>query len=123
MKTQGESEAEISKGVNQIYRGLLGRGADNIQTNVVGAVVIVMLQNVLTASEIQVAKTAQGRVVIKEMCTAIVENAAPQFSEAVKLATGVEVIDMHHDISIKTGRELLVFSLTKAPTYRKAHGK
>jgi uncharacterized protein YbcI len=82
-----------------------------------------MLQNVLTASEIQVAKTARGRVVIKEMCTAIVENAEPQFSEAVKRATGVEVIDMHHDISIKTGRELLVFSLTKAPTYRKAHGK
>jgi uncharacterized protein YbcI len=123
MKTQGETEAEISKGVNQIYKGLLGRSTSNIRTNIVDAVVIVMLQNVLTAAEIQVAKEAQGRVIIKEMCTAVIDNSAPQFSEAIERATGVEVVDMHHDISIKTGKEIFVFSLEKAPTYRKANGK
>lgn len=119
MKTQGEIEAEVSKGVNQIYIGLLGRGASNIQTNVVGAMVIVALQNVLTAAEIQAAKTATGRALIKEMCGVIVENSAPQFIQVVQLATGISVVDMHHDISAKTGKEILVFSLERNPKYRK----
>jgi uncharacterized protein YbcI len=123
VQTQGESEAEISKGVNQIYKGLLGRSASNICTNIVDTVVIVMLQNALTAAEIHVAKEAQGRVIIKEMCTAIIDNSAPQFINAVELATRVKVVDMHHDISIKTGKEIFVFSLEKAPTYRKVNGK
>ena len=123
MKTQGETEAEISKGVNQIYKGLLGRSTSNIRTNIVAELVIVVLQNVLTSAEISVTKTGYGQTMIKEMCGVVVDNSAPQFSEAVKLATDVDVIDMHHDISIKTGKEIFVFSLEKAPTYRKANGK
>ena len=119
MKTQGESEAEISKGVNQIYKGLLGRSTSNIRTNVIGSLVIVVLQNVLTVSEIQVSKNAQGRVVVKEMCVAIIENTGPQFIQMIQLATGVQVIDMHHDLSLKTGKEIFVFSLEKEPKYRK----
>jgi uncharacterized protein YbcI len=113
MKTQSESELEISKGVNQVYEGLLGRRTNNIKTSVFGAIVIVMLQNVLTAGETQVAKTARGRILIKDTCTAIVENAESQFIQIVQLATGVDVIDLHHDISIRTGKEIFVFSLDK----------
>jgi uncharacterized protein YbcI len=123
MKTQGEIEAEVSKGVNQIYLGLLGRGAKNIQTNVLGATVLVVLQNVLTAAEIQVAKTPEGRKIIKEMCCAVVANSQVQFIAAVTVATGEDVIDMHHDISIKTGKEILVFSLANPLTCRKSNGK
>jgi uncharacterized protein YbcI len=119
VKTQGESEAEISKGLNQIYKGLLGRSTSNIRTNVVDSLVIVVLQNVLSVSEIQVSKNAQGRVVVKEMCVAIIENSGPQFIQMIQLATGVQVIDMHHDLSLKTGKEIFVFSLEKEPKYRK----
>jgi uncharacterized protein YbcI len=119
MKTQGESEAEISKGVNQIYKGLLGRSTSNIRTNVFGSLVVVVLQNILTVSEIQLSKNARGRVVVKEMCVAIIENTGPQFIQIIQLATGVQVIDMHHDLSLKTGKEIFVFSLEKEPKYRK----
>lgn len=119
MKTQGESEAEISKGVNQIYKGLLGRSTSNIRTNVFGSLVVVVLQNVLTVSEIQAVKNERGRVVVKEMCVAIIENTSPQFIQMIQLATGVQVIDMHHDLSVKTGKEIFVFSLEKEPKYRK----
>jgi hypothetical protein len=30
---------------------------------------------------------------------------------------------MHHDISVKTGKEVFVFSLVHPPTYRKKNGK
>jgi uncharacterized protein YbcI len=119
MKTQGESEAEVSKGLNQIYKGLLGRSTSNIRTNVVGSLVIVVLQNVLTVYEIQAVKNERGRVLVKEMCVAIIENNGPQFIQMIQLATGVQVIDMHHDLSLKTGKEIFVFSLEKEPKYRK----
>jgi uncharacterized protein YbcI len=123
MKTQGESEAEISKGMQQIYIGLLGRrGADDIKTHVVNSTVLVLMTNVLTATELTVAKTPEGRRLIKEMCCSVVENSSAQFINNVVEATGVDVIDMHHDISVKTGKEVFVFSLSKEPTYRKKHG-
>lgn len=123
MKTQGEIEAEVSKGVNQIYKGLLGRSAENIRTHVVNATVLVILQNALTAAEIHVAKTTDGRKLIKEMCCAVVENSQSQFVTAVEAAVEIKVNDMHHDISTDTGKEILVFSLVKAPVYRKKNGK
>lgn len=123
MKTQGEMEAEISKGVNQIYAGLLGRGPKEIKTTIIGAVVLVILQKVLTAAELDVAKTTDGRKIIKEMCMAVVDNSRAQFQEAVLQATANAVLDMHHDISIATGREILVFSLSDPPTYRIPNGK
>jgi uncharacterized protein YbcI len=123
VKTRGEIEAEISKGVNQIYAGLLGRGAKEIKTNIIGANVLVVLQNVLTAAELSVVKTTEGRKIIKEMCCAVVEHSRAQFQMAVVQATARNVIDIHHDISTATGREILVFSLSDPPTYRKPNGK
>ena len=123
MKTQGEMEAEISKGVNQIYAGLLGRGAKEIKTTIIGAGVLVILQNVLTAAELNVTKTTDGRKIIKEMCEAIVNNTRTQFQTAVMQATGQNIVDMHHDISVNTGREIFVFSLAASPTYRIPNGK
>jgi hypothetical protein len=116
-------EAEISKGVNQIYAGLLSRVAKEIRTNIIGAVVLVVLQNVLTAAELSAAKTTNGRRLIKEMCCAVVEHSRAQFQIAVVQATARNVIDTHHDISIATGREILVFSLSDPPTYRKTNAK
>ena len=123
MKTQGEIEAEISKGINQIYVGLLGRGPTNTRTHAIGSTILVMLQNTLTATETNVAKTTDGRRIIKEMCSAVVDSNRAQFKAAVIQATQKDVIDMHHDISISTGREIIVFSLTDAPAYRKTNGK
>ena len=116
-------EAEISKGVNQIYAGLLGRGAKEIKTTIIGAGVLVILQNVLTAAELKVANTTDGRRIIKEMCVAVVDNSRAQFQMAVVQATARNVLDIHHDISIATGREILVFSLSDPPTYRIPNGK
>ena len=112
-------EAEISKGVNQIYAGLLGRGAKDIKTNIIGAAVLVILQNTLTVTQVQIAKTTDGRRIIKEMCEAVVSNTRLQFQTAVMQATAQNIIDMHHDISINTGREIFVFSLAALPNCRK----
>jgi uncharacterized protein YbcI len=35
-------------------------------------------------------------------------------------ATGVKVLSMHHDISTRTGEEVVLFTLTASPDYREA---
>jgi uncharacterized protein YbcI len=115
VKTKSEAEAEISKAINQIYRGLLGRVSENIQTRIFDATVLVVFQNVLTVAEVNASKNITGRKIIKDACLSIVENSQDQFFIAVKLATGADVIDMHHDISIETGKEMLFFSLSSPP--------
>jgi hypothetical protein len=116
-------EAEISKGVNQIYAGLLGREAENIKTYIIKDTVLITLKNVLTTTELQVAKTTEGLRIIKEMCMAVVENNHDQFKESILQATKEEVVDTHHDISIKTGREIFFFLLKTTPEYSKENNK
>ena len=37
--------------------------------------------------------------------------------------TGVKVVSMHHDVSTKTGEEVVLFTLSAAPFFREARKK
>jgi uncharacterized protein YbcI len=41
----------------------------------------------------------------------------------VEKTTGVKVVTMHHDISTKTGEEVVLFTLARSPDFREAKMK
>jgi uncharacterized protein YbcI len=41
----------------------------------------------------------------------------------VEKVTGVKVVTMHHDISTRTGEEVVLFTLTESPSLRIAKKK
>jgi uncharacterized protein YbcI len=126
MKTQGEIEAAIGAGVNRFEQDYMGRGPKHIFTHLIGDILVVRLQGVLTAAEQQLVKTRlpeKGRDLLKQVRTQLVETARPILEAMVVDATGVNVISLHHDVSTKTGEEIIIFTLDESPAFREPKKK
>ena len=121
MKTQGEIEAAISRGISDFERKYMGRGPKSIHAHLIGDLLVVRLQGVLTAAEQQLVKSQsaeKGRDLLKQVRTHLVETARPVMEAMVQEVTGVKVLSLHHDISTVSGEELVVFTLAAAPHFR-----
>ena len=121
MKTQGEIEAAICQGMSRFEQEYMGRGPKDIQTHLIGDLLVVRLFGVLTAAEQQLVKTLhpeKGRDLLKQVRTQLIELARPVMEAMVEEATGVHVISLHHDISTTTGEEVVLFTLEHSPKFR-----
>ena len=126
MKTQGEIEAGVCEGVSRFEQEYMGRGPKSIRTHLIGDVLLVRLQGVLTSAEQQLAKTRQpekGRDLLKQVRTQLIETARPVIEALVREVTGTEVLSLHHDISTVTGEEILVLTLAQSLPLARARKK
>jgi uncharacterized protein YbcI len=121
MKTRGEIEAAICDGITRFEQEYMGRGPKFIHAHLIGDLLLVRLQGVLTAAEQQLVKTLpaeKGRELLKEVRTQLIETARPMMEAMVKDVTEIDVRSLHHDISTVTGEELIAFTLVEAPALR-----
>ena len=121
MKTQGEIEAAVCDGVSRFEQEFMGRGPKDIRAHLLGDLLVVRLQGVLTAAEQHLVRTLppeKGRDLLKQVRTQLIEIARPVLSATVAEATGVQIVSLHHDISTVTAEEVLLFTLVAVPTYR-----
>ena len=121
MKSQGEIEAVICEGMSGFEQDYMGRGPKKIHAHLIGDLLVVRLEGVLTAAEQQLVKTVppeKGRDLLKEVRTQLMETARPLMEAMVQAATGVKVLSLHHDISTVTGEEIVLFTLVQAPFFR-----
>jgi uncharacterized protein YbcI len=121
MKSQGEIEADISAGIRRFEQEYMGRGPKDIHAHLIGNLLVVRLQGVLTAAEQQLVKSLspeKGRDLLKQVRTHLIETARPVMEAMVLDATGVKVVSLHHDISTMTGEEVVLFTLDKSPLFR-----
>ena len=126
MKTQGEIEAAICEGISRFEQEYMGRGPKDCRAHLLGDLLVVRLQGVLTAAEQQLVKALpaeKGRDLLKQVRTHLVETARPVMEEMVQQATGHLVVSLHHDISTATGEEVLLFTLADSPLRREARKK
>jgi uncharacterized protein YbcI len=126
MKTQGEIEAAICEGVTRFEQEHMGRGPKHIHAHVIGDLIVVRLQGVLTAAEQQLVKTLpaeKGRDLLKQVRTQLVETARPLLEAMVQDITGVKALSLHHDVSTVTGEEVLLFTLAESLLVREAKRK
>jgi uncharacterized protein YbcI len=123
MRTLGELEAAICEGAGRFEQDYMGRGPKEIHTHLLGDLLVVRLQGVLTAAEQQLVKSLpaeKGRDLLKQVRTHLVETARPVLEAMAQEITGVKVLSMHHDISTVTGEEVILFTLAEPPDYREA---
>src|SRR5438309_4961474 len=101
MRSQGEIEAAICEGISRFEQDYMGRGPKDIHAHLIGDLLVVRLQGVLTAAEQHLVKTLapeKGRDLLKQVRTQLVEMARPVLEAMVQEATGTEVLSLHHDI-------------------------
>lgn len=121
MRTQGEIEAAICEGMSRFEQDYMGRGPKDIHTHLIGDLVVVRLQGVLTAAEQQLVKSLpadKGRDLLKQVREQLIETARPVLETLVQAATGVEMRSLHHDISTVTGEEVVLLTLAEPPAFR-----
>jgi uncharacterized protein YbcI len=126
MRTQGEIEAAINEGISRFEQDYMGRGPKDIHTHLLGDLLVVRLQGVLTAAEQHLVKSLsaeKGRDLLKQVRTHLIETTRPVMEAMVEKVTGVKVVTMHHDISTITGEEVVVFTLARSPDFREAKMK
>jgi uncharacterized protein YbcI len=123
IKTQGEIEAAICEGISRFEQEYMGRGPKDIHAHLIGDLLVVRLQGVLTAAEQQLVKTLpaeKGMGLLKQVRTQLMETARPALETLVRDITGVKVVSLHHDISTTTGEEVVLFTLAEPPVFREA---
>jgi uncharacterized protein YbcI len=118
METPGKIEAAICEEFNRFELQHLGRGPKDIRAHLIDDILVVRLRGVLTAAEQQLVKlrpAENGRDLLKHVRKRLLETARPLMEAIVQEATGSVVMSMHHDISTKSGEEVLLFTLIEAP--------
>jgi uncharacterized protein YbcI len=121
MKSQGEIEAAVCEGIARFEQDYMGRGPKDIHAYLIGDLLVVRLKGVLTVAEQQlvaVLPAEKGRDLLKQVRIHLVETARPVMETMIQEITGIKVVSLHHDISTRTGEEILVFTLVSAPHYR-----
>ena len=126
MKTQGEIEAAICEGITRFEQEYMGRGPKDIRAHLIGDLLVVRLQGVLTAAEQHLVKSLpaeKGRDLLKQVRTHLLETARPLLEAMVHDITGIKVLSLHHDISTVTGEEVVVFTLAEPVALRETRKK
>jgi uncharacterized protein YbcI len=144
MKSQGEIEAAVCDGISRFQQEFIGRGPKDIHSHLIGTLLVVRLQGVLTPAERQLIaprdETAEagngngngngnghehgnGRSLLKQVRAHMVSTGRARLESIVEEAVGVKLVSVHHDISTITGEELLVFSLAEQPACRSKRTK
>jgi len=126
MKSQGEIEAAICEGISRFEQEYMGRGPKDIRAHLIGDLLVVRLQGVLTAAEQHLVTTLapeKGRDLLKQVRTQLIETSRPTLEALVEGITGIKVRSLHHDISTLTGEEVVIFTLSEAPSFREIKKK
>src|SRR6185436_19767858 len=126
MKKQGEIEAAICQGMSRFEQEYMGRGPTHVRAHLLGDLLVVRLEGVLTAAEQHLVMTLapeKGRDLLKEVRSQLIEIARPVLEAMVLDVTGVKTLSMHHDISTLRGEEVVLFALERPPAVRSLNRK
>ena len=113
-RRQSRTEAAISDQMMAFQHEFVGRGPDSIRTRIIEDLVIIRSFGVLTPAERQLAKSFEGRRLIKAMRQQVLEAGRSLLESIVQEHTGAEVVSTHSDISTKSGEWLDVFVLDRS---------
>lgn len=109
-------EADISHAIVTFEKQHMGRGPSGIRTHIVGDMVIVRLQGILTPAEKELVRAGdlhRGTLLIKSYRTELLEKARPHLDHLVEQITGEKVFTLHTDVSTTRGERVIVFVLEK----------
>ncbi len=120
-KSKGQIEADISEALIKFEKEYMGRGPEETRTYIIGDMVVIRLQRVLTPAEQQLAEASDettGRTLIKRVRTELLEKARPLLEQIITDLTGKRVRSLHTDISTVTGERVIIFTLESPVLFR-----
>jgi len=111
--SKGQLEDQISKKFMQFEREFLGRGPENVKTDIIRNMILVRLEGVLTRAEIELASDLDGIIMVKSMRAKLLEKGRDHLKQIIFEATGCDIVSLHTDISTKSGDRVILAILDK----------
>lgn len=112
-QSKGQVEASIAAMITGFEREQMGRGPREVRVWIVEDVILIRLKGVLTPAEERLSADPNGRHLLKQMRTRLIENSRDVLQEAIEGLTGVPMISLHSDLSIRTGERVVVLTLAE----------
>jgi len=112
-QTKGQLEAQIATAITQFDREHLGRGPHVVRAWIIQDMILLRLQGVLTPAEEKLARDPEGHGLIKEVRKQLIEGSRDMLDEMIQSITGVQVLSLHSDMSIRRGERVIVFTLAE----------
>ena len=112
-KTKGQTEDEISKSFIKFEQEYMGRGPKEVKAFLIQDMVLVRLKGVLTPAEQQLAKSQEGKLLIKQVRIRLLEDAKVLLEQIIADITGARAISMHTDISTSVGERVIIFTVSE----------
>ncbi len=112
-QTKSEIEKAIRNAIIKFEQEFMGRGPDDVKTFVVRDLVVVRLKGVLTPAERQLAKTAEGIDMVKQLRQSLIALGRDKLCEQVNKITGAKTLALFTDIDVKIGERVFVFTVDR----------
>ena len=112
-QSKGQIEAAISKAMIQFEREHMGRGPRDARTWLIQDMVLVRLLGVLTPAEEKLAQEPEGKTLLKQVRTQLIESSRSLVESIVCDITGVPVTSLHSDISTRTGERIILLTMAE----------
>jgi uncharacterized protein YbcI len=112
-RSKGEIEAAIRMSVIKFEQEFMGRGPDEVKAFIMRDQVLVRLKGVLTLAERQLAKTAEGIEMVKQMRQNLIAQGRDKLCEQVSEITGAKTLALFTDIDVQIGERVLVFTVDR----------
>ena len=113
IQKKGQLEFEVSASITQFEREHLGRGPHVVRAWIIQDMILLRLQGVLTPAEETLARDSEGHHLIKQVRMQLIEGSRPLLDEMIQRLTGVQVVSLHSDMSIKRGERIILFTLAE----------
>ena len=108
-------ENAIRNAIIKFEQEFMGRGPDDVRASIVRDLVVVRLKGVLTPAERQLAKTAEGVEMVKQLRQNLIAQGRDKLSEQVGEITKAKVLGVFTDIDVQLGERVFVFTLDREP--------
>jgi len=123
MRSQGEIEAAVCGAVTRFQQEFLGRGPRDIEAHLVADKLVVHLRGVLSVAEQRLIERSgdmggRGADLVRQLRGHLVLAGRTVLENLLADATGARPVNVHHDISMETGDEVIVVTLAAAPVCR-----
>jgi uncharacterized protein YbcI len=106
--TKGQAEASLTKAIIQFEKEYLGRGPKDARTFILGDMIFIRLQGILTPAEQKLSESKDGRTLVKETRRQLFESARPLLERIISELTGTVLVSLHTDMSTRTGERIVV---------------
>ena len=106
-------ENAIRNAIIKFEQEFMGRGPDDVRASIVRDLVVVRLKGVLTPAERQLAKTAEGVEMVKQLRQNLIAQGRDKLSEQVGEITKAKVLSVFTDIDVQLGERVFVFTVDR----------